>query len=116
MGVSLHFDIRRDGETKTGYKSKSWYIQEVFLQVEAHDKKKYGGNMHKKWGENPNVITPHTNTKGDNSNSNDAAVLANTNNFNYSSVAGMLLYLVGHTCQDTVWTVAMFRTILHLED
>ena len=31
MGVSLHFVSSRDGETKTGNKSKSWHIQEVFV-------------------------------------------------------------------------------------
>ena len=72
--------------------------------------------MHTKWGENPNAIAPDTEIEGDHSNANNTAVLLNKNDFNYSSVVGIVLCLVGHTHPDITWAVDVFCTIPHLED
>ena len=77
LSLVVCWNYGKEGHTYQHYK-KPWDQVKIYNAKKKFEEKKYGGNGHKKWEENPNAIAPDTKAEGDRSNSNNKPSISPT--------------------------------------
>ena len=75
LSLVVCWNYGKEGHTYQ-YCKKLWDQAKIDDTKKTFEKKKHGGNVHKKWGENANTIAPDTNTEGGGSNSNNVLAVS----------------------------------------